>query len=457
MIALASGRRDRFAVAPVLLATLLLATAVSGCYRPKPLALPSAGAGGVVRAGEGVRLDAGGGSAAPATITVSEDEAVRLALEKNERLDIVRRRVDAAAAELKSAGRLKNPEVRVEELNSDDLEVGRLRTIEVGFRWRSPKPGELSAEKDVASSKAGLAQVELELYKHQLALEVRKTCVEIAALTRLVEIYEKRLELAKSKLSVIEKQIELGERTSLELARARLEIVRIGDDHARLVRRLESQKVALAALIGFDGRVEVKEIEEKRIDGTVGDLVARAHRNRPELQRIAREYQESQARYHLERTKAIPWFSFVELSYHGEYNEPDGRNEEWVELQFGFDLPIFNSNSGNIEAERIRVTSRSREFELLKREIERQVADAYSAYRKMLTELEAYEKEAATAISDAKRVLDEAQRSDAVDPLETIRLELRILDIEESLVERRRDLSLSRIELLSAASMLYER
>ena len=65
MIALASGCRDRFAVAPVLLATLLLATAVSGCYRPKPLALPSAEVGGVVRAGEGVRLDAGEGRQRP--------------------------------------------------------------------------------------------------------------------------------------------------------------------------------------------------------------------------------------------------------------------------------------------------------------------------------------------------------------------------------------------------------
>jgi len=435
----------------VLLSLLMIAS----CYDPKPLIVPSSelGRGGET---EVARLDSAKATG-PATLIVGEDEAVRLALEKNGRIEILGHEVDAATYELKSAGKLKNPEIRVEELNSDDLEEGRFRSIEVGFRWRNPRIGELAAEKDVADSKAGLAQVDLELYKQQLALEVRRAYVTIVALGRLVEVYEERVGLEESKLSIIERQIELGERTSLDLTRARLDIVQTIDRRDRLARELKSQKAALAALIGVSGQVEVKEAEEERIGETADDLLAGAYKNRPELQRIAYEYQESQARYHLEKAKAVPWFSFVELSYHGEYNDPDGRDEEWVELQFGFDLPIFNSNSGGIAAERARAKSRSREFELLKREIEVQVADAYSAYKEMLADLEAYESEAAAAISNARQVLDDAQKSRVVDPLEIVRIQLQILDIEELLVKKRRDLSLSRIELLSAAGIVHER
>lgn len=427
---------------------------LSSCYKPQPLSLPSSDITSY--------KDMDGPAEAlskpeiPKLVLAGEDDAVKKALENNERVKLLGQDVDIASSALESAGKIDNPELRVSDLTTRDMDEGRLREIEVGLRWQSPKLGELSAEKDAAKAEVGLARVEQELYKQKLCREVRKIYVEIAALQKLMEIYDKKIELNSSKVSVIESQLALGERTSLELTEARLDLFDAQDERDRIVQELNAQKALLESFIGAPIEIQAFEIEEKPLNETVEQFISVAYKNRLEFDEVFYQHQRAQADYYLEKAEVIPWFSFIELTYHGE-DDPNDPPEHWGELRFGFDLPIFNLNNGNIRAKKQKIERAKSKLELTKGAVEKQVSDAYVAYKDLLAEMDAYKKETAGLISSAEKVIDDAKTSGLVDPLRIVRVQLQVLDVKESLVKKQRRLALARIELFSAAGIILDR
>lgn len=424
------------------------------CYKPQPLSLPLFDIATRGAVDESVELTTE--NEVFKFVIASEDDAVKKALENNEHIKLLSQQIDIASNELESAGKIGNPELRVGDLTTRDIDEARLREIEVGLRWRSPRLGELSAERDIADANVGLAKVRQKLYKQRLCREVRTAYIEIVTLKRLLEIYDERIELERSKVSIVESQLALGMRTSLDMAEARLELFDAQVERDRIAQELKEQMALLEALIGTPIEIQASKIENKPIDATLEQLISLAYKNRPEFEEVFYEHRQAQASYHLERAKAIPWFSFVELSYHGE-DDPNDPPEHWGELRFGFDLPIFNLNSGKIRAEKKRVELAASKLELTSKEIEKQVTDAYTLYKDSLAQLKECEKESATLIDDIEKVIEDAKKSGLVDPLKIVRIQLQMLDAKESLIKKQRQLALARIELLSAAGIMVER
>jgi len=434
-------------LAVICASTLLL---LAGCYHPNPPPFPSA----ETIPPEPEARAAGLERAEILPTVINEEDAVRLALANDRVIELFRTDVLIADQKAQSAGKIDNPELRIGQLSSRNLDQG-FRSLEVGVRWRSPRIGELAAQRDIASAKAQLKQADMERFRQEFASGVRKTCIEIAHLAEMIRIYDEKIEARESKVSMVDDQIALGERTSLDLTEARLELFQTREERDRLATRLSAEKAALASYMGTDEKLTVVAVKERPLEKTLGQLQVLAHRNRPELQQARSNYMISQARAHLERSKAVPWISFVEPSYRADIDEDDNDEDHWAELRFGVDLPIFDRNRGRIRAEELASERHATDALRIKEEIDRQVADAFNAWRDLYAGLDRYERESAELLSNAEFVLNNASEYAAVNPTKIVDLKLRILDIHESLVNKRRMLANARTDLYAALGVVF--
>jgi len=431
---------------------IFMLLSLAGCYHPRRLPIPTS----LQPYNMETKKDTSEASLpkdTSNTLILTEDEAVRMALSHEIQVEVLSKNIDIANSKLKSAGALNNPELRIEKLQSQDLD-GKLRSIEIGLRWQPPTISELSAEKDIARAEVELEKTKLTRFKQKFSAQVRKACVEITNLTELIGIYDKRIKIETSKISVLESQIALGERTSLDLTRAQLRLFRANEERNQFARFLKIQKQNLATFLKTQSDVRIAANKEKPVEETKDQLILAAYQKRPELQEIQSQNLRSQAKYHLEKMKAVPWFSFLEPMYRMDSRNKHDRVDQWGELSVGFDLPIFDLNLGNIRAGKMAIDRDITEFERTRIEIEAQVTESYMAYQDILVEQKKSQKEASSLIANADQVIKNAQQVSVVDPIKSLDLQLEILDVQESLAQKQRRLDTARINLMLAAGII---
>lgn len=380
---------------------------------------------------------------------------MRLVLAGEKNLELLLQDVQIAGSRVRSAGAVDNPELRVGQLSTKDLD-GTFRSLEVGARWRNPGIGEPSAKKEIAKAQEGIKQADLASYRLEASLWARRVCVQIVTLEELIEIQREKVKLAADNVSFAERMVSLGERNALDLTEARLDLFKAREKQRRLVNQLKALKTDLATAMGIDKDFRLALLPEKPVAGSLTEYRHTAYQNRPELREARFHYQEAQARLHLEKLKAIPWFTFVEASYRTDYDEGEQQNEHWGELRFGFELPIFDQNRGGIKAEDLAGKRHFVDFQRTLDLIDLEVVRAAETYLMLLDDFKQYQQEAQPLLAKAATNLEQAESTGTLDPSKISDISKQLIGIRESIAEQRQQLAYARIDLLAAMGLVFK-
>jgi len=415
--------------------------------RPTALALWILGGWAGLAPAPSLAQEAPAGAGNPPILT--EAEAVRMALEKSRELAALEsevRKQDALAAHV--GGALQNPELRLQDLSTNNAFPDENKQLQVGLRWRPPRLGELGLGRQQEQVALFEKRLKASDQRQKLIAEVRKAYSEVAMLREVAALARRKQGLEEGRVATLEKLVALGQRQVFDQIKAEKRKIKARAEASQAQRRLVDAAGTLGALVGAQGSCTVAGGDPPEVAVTLARLrdIALIHRQEFRLTGQRRELAEQ--RYRTERYRLIPWFTFVEVAYHYESEKRD-----WLELLLGIELPLLNWNRGPIQATAIdRERPGEPQAATLER-VERELRDAFSRYEKALAEWQALKAEVGSFVARTSRVLEEAHKRSTVPADEVMEIELSAIELEQMNVEARHDLQSAAIELCRAVGV----
>lgn len=295
------------------------------------------------------------------------EEATRLALRENRRLQAGFQALGVARAEYVQAGLFENPSLSLAFLFPD---AGRVRWTadllgSVTDLWRIPARQALAEE--------GLEQRLLELSRlaGELVAATRAAYCESVAARAERSIAAAYLALARRSLAAVRRQVEAGVATATDASLA--ESLALGAElEAQRAERAEVMALrALATLLSFNGDLLTVELVDPlpapavpvlEREGTVqASLVARA-----DVRASERAVAAARAAVALERQGRIPALG-VGLS--AERSEGSGSGDALVGPAAAVELPLFDQNRAQASRAEFELAQRTKEHEALLAEV----------------------------------------------------------------------------------------
>jgi outer membrane protein TolC len=377
--------------------------------------------------------------------TVTETEAIALALKQSRRLQSLAANVEIAGHRLSSSGPLPNPELRVSNLSTRSYDE-RFDELRLGLRIRLPDLGERREDREKARTEYWERKVEQERYGQELAARVRHDFADALAEDRLAELAERRVEILDRRIGMIEQMIRIGERSIVYYIKAKSMRAEAHNDLARAVQSQNEARRQLARRTGLSLDAPLAEGPLPEAPGDRDRLIQTALARRPETGLVRQEVEYATAQRNFERLKLLPWLNYVQVSYHREQT----RNRDWGEVSAGIELPLFDWNIGNIKATNLAVRKRQARTDGVRETIEEEVGSAYAVYRDLWLDWRNFSAIADTNLRDAEDVVSKSPGFEALRSDEIMELELTSLETRRLLVEKRRDLANALADLLFA-------
>ncbi len=368
--------------------------------------------------------------------TVTEQQVIELALKNSRKLQSLGTNVAIANYRLNSSGWMRNPELRISEV-STRYYTEEFDELRVGLRFRLPRLGELGEEEQDARVALWDRKVEQIRYRQELIARVRKDYADVLLYDQLAEIARQRVAKADERIQIIEKMVELGQRTIVYFTKAKMWHAESKNDLALALQNqgLARRKLAKRTNLPENTPIALNELPEVTQD--LDELIKLAIENRPEIEFVQQRIELANKQQKLEYLKVIPWFNFIELSYHAEKQ----RREDWGELMAGINLPLFDWNIGNIQATHLAVKKKTDESDAIRESIAEEVRSVYVIYKELLLDWKNFTATADELISNAAKLVGEAKQYQTLMPDEVVEMEWTIFDTQRLLAEKRRKLA----------------
>lgn len=378
-------------------------------------------------------------------IALTVQQIIEIALKNSRKLQSLNTNVEIANYRLNSSGWIRNPELRISDV-STRYYTDKLREKRVGLRWRLPDLGELGEEKQQARVRLWDRKVEEIRYQQQFVARVRKDFANVLMYDQLAELAQKRVFKENERIRIIEQLVELGNRSIVYFTKAKMWHAESKNDLARAVQNkgLARRKLAKRASISEDTPLIMGELPEVTQD--MDELINLAIENRPEIELVQQRIELAGKQKKLEYLKLIPWFNFIDISYHAK----EKRDKDWGEFMMGINLPIFNWNLGNIKATNLAVKKKEDESDAIRESIEDEVRSAYIIYQDLLLDWKYFKKSAEELILNAATVVKQAKQHETLMSDEVLEMELTIIDTQKLLTEKKRNLAHALIDLYYA-------
>jgi len=376
---------------------------------------------------------------------LTEQQVIELALKYSRKLQSLGTNVAIANHRLRSSGWMRNPELRLSDI-STRYYTEEFDELRVGLRFRFPRLGELGEEKQEARVDLWDRKVEEARYRQEFIARVRQDYADVLMYDQLAEIAHQRVAKADERIGIIEKLVELGQRTIVYFTKAKMWHAESKNDLARALQNqgLARRKLAKRTRMPEDTPLAQQELPEVTQD--VDELIKLAYENRPEIGLVQQRIELANKQRRFEYLKLIPWFNFIDISYHVEQD----RNRDWGEFMAGINLPLFDWNIGNIKATNLAVKKKEDESEAIQESIAEEVRSAYNIYQDLLLDWKTFKTSAEGLIANATAVVNEAKRHETLMPDEVAEMEWIIFDTQKLLAEKRRELAHALIDLYFA-------
>lgn len=183
------------------------------------------------------------------------DDAVSSALAHNPGLQVVRKRIDAAAGRTVQARLWPNPELEVtaEDVPVESGGLSRSKNL-IGLSQIVPFPGKRALDGRAAGQGVRVAEFQYQAAERELVRDVKSAFYRVLAAERRIEIAEELVRLADSLAGVARKRVEAGAAAAQEQLRAEIELERTKTELAGLRSDLAEARQSLATLMGQPDR-----------------------------------------------------------------------------------------------------------------------------------------------------------------------------------------------------------
>lgn len=411
----------------------------------------------VVSALLGLKASAQPAIAATNQTPVSVETLVNEAIQKNPELKFYEAEIAAARAGRRTAGQFANPElsgsVGQKTVNNAGLRAEGLAwsvSLMQPFEW----PGRMGLRKAIANRDIELAELGYERFKAALVARVRaaahtyfgaqsKASVAQEVASRLRELREVMVQRDPAGLTPL-LETRVVEATELAMQRKATEAVL-------------TSKTALLELNLLRGvpAGETVLVEEPRFNfatpPATDTLVATALTNNFEIRLRAAELVQQGFRVRLARNERYERFSVGPMIS----EERAGDRERVVAVGVSIPVPLWNRNTGNIEAAKARQAQAETSFFVTQREIERKVLEASLRYETKVQEIGKWRPDTVQHFREAAELADRHYRLGAVPVSTYIELQNQYLEAVEGVLNTQREAieAAGEIEVLTGLSV----
>jgi len=383
---------------------------------------------------------------------ITVNEAIQMALSNSRRMESLYTNTEIAEYRYKSSGKLNNPELRYKEETPSHF-FDNFNEHSIGIRWKPPRIGELSEDRQQARVDVWKRKVNEIRYRQQLIAQVRRSYANVIMYDKLADLEKQRLALEDKRIKVINQMVLLGRRSIVYQTKARMWHTESQNDYLRAVQNKKMARRKLAKRCGIKADISTSSYNASLpvINVSLDSLSALAFRNRPEIKLVKQHIKLAEKQMFYETMKLVPWPNFIEYSY---YIGRDKIFYDWDEsrrklrrFKIGINLPVFDLNIGNIKATRLAVKRKEGQSEAIKEKIENEVRDSFSIYKDLLLDWQNFSKEATILIADAVAIIAEARIHETLMPDEVNEMELTLIKTRKLLLRKRRNLAHALIDL----------
>jgi cobalt-zinc-cadmium efflux system outer membrane protein len=347
-------------------------------------------------------------AAAESFRTLTLEEALTLALQRNPGLQAQAQSVTSSQASEVTAGLRPNPQFQNDTTSAT---LGLYQEIEIG--------GKRSARKDSASSATAISQTDLADAQRILIRTIRQAFVGALLAKADLSLAEENLSSFRDVVEVNRVRLKEGALSGADFLKIELQSLQFETDLRDASAALETAKAALRQLVGRDLPEEFDvqgELRATPCDKSLDELQQIALTNRPDLMSAETGIQKAAADTRLAKANSYPDPTIGASLLHTG-NEiggpswfqpfyPKGETTNAMGLGVSFPIPLFNRNQGEIA--RARSEERRAEFlaEAARDQILQEVETAYAAFQSSRSRVRLYEE---TYLSLAKQARDSAE------------------------------------------------
>lgn len=388
-------------------------------------------------------------SATSAAASTTLDALVAEALEKNPELKFYEAEILAAKAGRKTAGTFANPEVsggvgqkRVTGSGLSAEGVAWSASIVQPFEW----PGRIGLRKAIANRDIELAELGYTRFKLALAARVRTLGYGLFAAQEKAAAAGEVADRFKALREVLVQRDPAGltplletrviEATELNAQRKASEATLATQSALLELNQLRGVATETRLAVG-QAQLAFRPVE------SVESLVARARTNSYEVRLRAVELAQQGFRVDLAKNERFPTISVgPSIS-----EERAGDRERIIGVSVSLPLPLWNRNSGNIDAAKARQMQAETSFYVTQREAERLATQAALTYESKLRDMGRWRADSVQHFKEAAEVADRHYRLGAVPIATFVELQKQYLEAVEGLLDTKK-------EALEAAAQL---
>jgi len=392
-------------------------------------------------------------AAASATVSLTLDALVTEALEKNPELKFYEAEIAAAKGGRKTAGAWANPEVsggvgqkRVTGGGLSAEGVAWSASIVQPFEW----PGRIGLRKAIANRDIELATLGYERFKLALTARVRTLGYELFAAQEKAAAAGEVAERFKALREVLVQRDPAGltplletrviEATELNAQRKASEATLAAQSALLELNQLRGVATETRLAVG-QAQLNFRPVE------SVESLVARARTNSYEVRLRAVELAQQGLRVDLAKNERYPAISVgPSIS-----EERAGDRERVVGVSLSLPLPLWNRNTGNVEAAKARQMQAETSFYVTQREAERLATQAALTYEAKLRDMARWRPDSVQHFKEAAELADRHYRLGAVPIATFVELQKQYLEAVEGLLDTKKEAleAAAQIELLT--------
>lgn len=383
----------------------------------------------------------------PPRASIELNSLVAQALAENPELKHYEAEIDSAKGERKAAGAWENPEIggdlgRKRVRGGDAAAEGAAWAVSAQqtFEW----PGRVSLRKAIADRQVQLATAGLEQFRAALAAEVRRRGFALFTAQRRAEAAREVSARGEELVATLVQREPAGVAPLLETRAIEASVIKLRRDASEAVQEAQSALFELNQLRGqpIQMSLTIADVSLSFPDlPAVEELIRRAVRGNFTLRQ--REIELAQQGFKVRLSENEAWPSITVGPNFSQ--EKAGEKETVAGVSLSLPLPLWNRNTGNIEAAKARELQAQTSLRLTQREIERKIRENAAAYELHRKEMGRWNPKAAEQLREAAALADRHYRLGAV-PLSTY------LEVQSSYLEALEAIYATQADALNAQS-----
>jgi len=299
--------------------------------------------------------------------TLTIQQALTIARDKNTKIVNAQRNIEAAKSRLIKAKSYANPDVdfvSFDNKESNDYELNVMQ--EVGI------PGKRKARRLIAEDEISIANEEMNLIWSEVAFEIKKAYYNILLMEKKKALARENLNLFRKLLDNVQVRYNSGEALINEVTRAKIELLNVENELFFAEKELRVAMAQFNLILNKPANYEfIFEDLLSYVEKTINydDLANKALANNPELKIKTITIQKNSREINIARQSILsnPKIGFV--------NKNEAR-ESSVGASIGISLPLWYRNKGEIQNANIELEKTKQDVEFLKLQLLFNVYDA---------------------------------------------------------------------------------